>query len=326
MPIGTSDGQYFDSEFEQIVSSMAGADANGNPLDLSAETQSNFDYQNKLQGILDPTEAPFNDTPTNQEQMGSQYNRLKGIEQNLEDEQNYGSPDVNQPPEMLHNINDVLAPPKDDKNFVDKAITLGGLFMVPHLSRDALASIDSNSLRDLLRGGAGAPANSNSVLNNTPSMRYGENGIYRMLDTETGAHKGDVSVSYNQNTKDVHINMIKAGGVATDREHLNQTDPGYRARSANFYSNAIGAKDIRELAREIKRIWPEAETISGYRVSGARQATGGGAADAKMKLPEPRPTPSGRIVPLAEAQHLFGGGGSPSIRPGFGRRSDDLNM
>ncbi len=79
---------------------------------------------------------------------------------------------------------------------------------------------------------------------------------FNLLD-ETGKTIGVLNLSEAKDRKQIYVEMIQAG--ATDKMY----DP-------NFLGPAI----IRDLRRQIKAEFPNAETITGHRVSGAREKAG----------------------------------------------------
>ena len=77
-------------------------------------------------------------------------------------------------------------------------------------------------------------------------------GSFAILD-ETGAARGVMELTLKEGGKDLHVEWI-GGKIAP---------------------NAMGPRLIRGLLEQLKAMYPNAETISGVRVSGAREAAGG---------------------------------------------------
>jgi hypothetical protein len=145
-------------------------------------------------------------------------------------------------------------------------------------------------------------------------IRYGENGRYHIIHAESGKHAGYVDVTYRPGTKTVYIDYIThnlAPGQQPGRRADVYTNPAHenisaRAAQSNYNNQTLGARQVIELAREAKRIFPEAERVLGDRVSGARwmassegRRAQGGTRQAVM-LPKEKPMPEGRILSEAE--------------------------
>src|SRR6266404_3049754 len=79
---------------------------------------------------------------------------------------------------------------------------------------------------------------------------------FDLLD-ETGKTIGSLNLSLQKGGKQIYVEMIQAGGTPK------MYDP-------NFLGPAI----IRDLKRQIKAEFPQAETVTGHRVSGAREKAG----------------------------------------------------
>ncbi len=76
---------------------------------------------------------------------------------------------------------------------------------------------------------------------------------FDLLD-ENGDRRGYVNLSYNEAKKQLYVEMIQGGGTSK------MYDP-------NFFGPSL----VRDLFRQIKAEFPEAESITGHRVSGARE-------------------------------------------------------
>jgi hypothetical protein len=86
---------------------------------------------------------------------------------------------------------------------------------------------------------------------------------YNMHDATTGEHVGGLNVMYDPRAKDIYvagIDSIKPPVI--DR----MSTPGL----ANHLSQSLGYSDVKSLIGALKNEFPEAETISGWRTSGAR--------------------------------------------------------
>jgi len=79
---------------------------------------------------------------------------------------------------------------------------------------------------------------------------------FDLLD-ETGKKIGFMNLSEAKDGKQIYVEMIQAGATAK------MYDP-----------NFLGPGIIRDLKRQIKAEFPQAETITGHRVSGAREKAG----------------------------------------------------
>src|SRR6266436_3316512 len=89
---------------------------------------------------------------------------------------------------------------------------------------------------------------------NEGQFGYGANfHDFDLLD-ETGKKIGSLNLSEQKDGKQIYVEMIQAGGTPK------MYDP-----------NFLGPGIIRDLRRQIKAEFPQAETITGHRVSGARE-------------------------------------------------------
>lgn len=86
------------------------------------------------------------------------------------------------------------------------------------------------------------------------------------------AGEGHIRLTERHGGKDLHVDMI---GTHDQNE-------GFTNWNA---SQTFGYKETKSLLKQLMEEFPKAEYISGFRVSGARLKSGGGDADAKMKLP-----------------------------------------
>lgn len=86
------------------------------------------------------------------------------------------------------------------------------------------------------------------------------------LHDETGKRIGMLNLSEQKGGKQLYIDMIQAG-----------------SEQSKFYQpNYLGPSAIRDIKRQLKQFFPNAETITGHRVSGAREAAG-----KEMQMPLP---------------------------------------
>ena len=113
--------------------------------------------------------------------------------------------------------------------------------------------------------------------------------LFNIMD-EAGNRVGWTKLTNNPRKKSVDVDMIQS---ETPRQ---AEKPGSMGYAINPEAHSFGHADTRSLLREVKREFPEAESLRGYRVTGARQATGqlGGTAiplpGSKAKVqPEARP-------------------------------------
>lgn len=125
------------------------------------------------------------------------------------------------------------------------------------------AAVDAASMF----AGLGAKgAGSLATLYLTPGMSsWGSDRISHRMVNELGKVKGPLSIVFNPENKTAWVDWI--GGDYS-------TGP-----------NTIGLKDIRSLVHAVAAEYPEATRVGGFRVSGARGATGQ-QADAYMNLPK----------------------------------------
>jgi len=99
-------------------------------------------------------------------------------------------------------------------------------------------------------------------------LGYGRSEHYLDIFDEVGNKVGWVKAQYNSRNKNISIDMIQS---ETPRK---AEKPGSLGYAINPEAHSFGHADTRSLLREAKREFPEAETVSGFRVTGARQATG----------------------------------------------------
>lgn len=98
---------------------------------------------------------------------------------------------------------------------------------------------------------------------------------FSMLD-ENGQKVGTINISEQQSGKQLYVDMIQGG------------PPGSKLYNPNFMGPAL----MRDLLRQIKEAFPNAETITGHRVSGAREKAGSymkPSASPVIKLDNPDP-------------------------------------
>ena len=97
------------------------------------------------------------------------------------------------------------------------------------------------------------------------SQFSGNTTVARLKYIPAEGKPANISVHYNDVTKDIYVD-------------------GIYSSTHNAWTQ--GTKETRTLLRLIHQAFPEAETITGFRASGARQETRKGAAKASMKLPK----------------------------------------
>jgi hypothetical protein len=128
-----------------------------------------------------------------------------------------------------------------------------------------------------------------------------EGGMFDII-SDTGEKVGYISVR-RQGARDLYVSMIKANGV----EYSQSKD------------NPLGSRVIKQLMRQLKQQYPDAKTISGFRISGARVNSGSGSMNSgyipmpklteeqladKAKYPEPKLSEPSIEEQVAEANRL----------------------
>lgn len=104
------------------------------------------------------------------------------------------------------------------------------------------------------------------------SGRYGTNELgHSWMDShildESGKRIGNLSTAFDPATGNVHVESI----------HTDKRSPFPKfsnAREANDRSHALGPSDIRSLVTALRAEYPAATSMTGYRVSGARDLAG----------------------------------------------------
>jgi len=91
--------------------------------------------------------------------------------------------------------------------------------------------------------------------------------LFNIMD-EAGNRVGWTKLTNNPSKRSVDVDMIQS---ETPRQ---AEKPGSMGYAINPEAHSFGHADTRSLLREVKREFPEAESLRGYRVTGARQATG----------------------------------------------------
>lgn len=97
------------------------------------------------------------------------------------------------------------------------------------------------------------------------------------------------------------------------------------ARQTNMASQAIGPRDIRSLMMGLRNEYPTAETVSGYRISGARAAPGSDAVE-RMLNPETGSNARMRIPQFTPEQMQAYMADAPPVVRGQGPRPRPQNM
>lgn len=93
-------------------------------------------------------------------------------------------------------------------------------------------------------------------------IKYGENGTYNIYNEE-GKRVGYVNATYDKKEKTVKIDYIQSNLYRMYR-------PGSQAIENNWMAGALGPKDTKTLLYETKRIFPDAERVTGLRISGIK--------------------------------------------------------
>lgn len=124
-----------------------------------------------------------------------------------------------------------------------------------------------------LAGGASKPVEENVVKPKTsgsvkliPSKTFNSPGQYDIVN-ESGEKVGHGSMWYNPISQDVHIGYVASTLPSTK-------EIGSVAETANPRSWSLGSTSIKQLVKAVADLFPEAATISGYRISGSRSARG----------------------------------------------------
>jgi hypothetical protein len=101
---------------------------------------------------------------------------------------------------------------------------------------------------------------------------------------------GQINASYRSSRKEIRVHSM---GLAEDSQG-NRIDP-LSYQSMREGPQTFGIKDQIKVLRLLKEQYPDAQWISGFRVSGARLITGSGSNEAKMWVGNgPRPEPTAR--------------------------------
>lgn len=140
--------------------------------------------------------------------------------------------------------------------------------------------------------------------------------FFDLIDADSGQKVGWVEASHNPRTKNVNVDMIQSEKPRTEER------TGSLGFAINPDASSLGLRDIRSLLPEAKREFPDAETVSGFRVTGARNASGqiGGmtlplpGSRAKTEV-EPRPQALDPEVMDFYSQQLSGERAPPSLYP-----------
>lgn len=100
------------------------------------------------------------------------------------------------------------------------------------------------------------------------------------IQDENGKIVGTINLSEHNGGKELYIDNIQAG-----------------AKESGFYQpNFLGPSLVRDMQRQLKAMFPNAETISGHRVSGARDKAG--------SYQQPSATPKIRLDTSGDPQHF----------------------
>jgi hypothetical protein len=115
-------------------------------------------------------------------------------------------------------------------------------------------------------------------LRRVPKKGYMYTEDFKVHSDKPGVEPFDLSTFFDPKTKDVYVDWMG---------YMNPVEQAGPASNPQFY-NTLGPTEIRSFLREIKRVYPQAETISGFRIGGARRETAG---DVTMRLPGVQPQP-----------------------------------
>lgn len=103
-----------------------------------------------------------------------------------------------------------------------------------------------------------------------PNMKFrgGPRYVIAIHDVDTGQRVGVIDATYNEHKKSIDINMIQS------EKPREQERPGSLGFAIHPDAHTLGPRDIRSLLPQAKEMFPEAESVRGFRVTGARNATG----------------------------------------------------
>jgi hypothetical protein len=124
-----------------------------------------------------------------------------------------------------------------------------------------------------------SPMSTGGFSNQRP-IKWGESGVYQATH-HTGAPAGTASLYYNPETKTVRVGMMSSAPTGRPGFEVAEENPiagvglprsamGQGAIRANERSWTMGPAELASVPPELKRIWPDAENVTGERVSGAR--------------------------------------------------------
>lgn len=97
---------------------------------------------------------------------------------------------------------------------------------------------------------------------------WGQSGTYDAIH-DSGKRAGFADLSYNPNSKDVHVNFM-AGQNSPDWGFSSKVPGSGGAGFESSGHHSVGPAEMQGLGYEVKRVFPDAQTTSGLRVSGAR--------------------------------------------------------
>ncbi len=139
---------------------------------------------------------------------------------------------------------------------------------IAELSQQRFAKADPSAFAMGIMGG---PRNLRLI----PSGGNRFNINHDIIDPQTAERLGYMQLN-TRDPKNLWVNMIDAS------KNIPQEGGGTVSGA-----NALGPSSTRSLVNEIKELYPEAEKIGGYRVSGARVETGNGSRDAWLRIRPP---------------------------------------
>jgi len=119
-----------------------------------------------------------------------------------------------------------------------------------------------------------APKATSFSLERTGDRQGYRNHSFNVNDLE-GKPATTLNISERRGGKELHVEWI--GMDLTGRGPMIRSNP-----------NQLGHKAMKDVLRALKEEFPNAETIQGYRVSGARSNTGKGAAEAVIRIRPPK--------------------------------------
>jgi hypothetical protein len=122
-----------------------------------------------------------------------------------------------------------------------------------------------------IKGLAGA------ALHLLPAMgKLAEEGLTHHIMNDVGERVADATLHYYPETKDLRVGWV---GLPMDLSSVTS----FREFAKNS-ANMLGPSEIRSLVQAAKKEFPDAETMSGMRISGARTGKRGSVSDVRVRL------------------------------------------